>query len=418
MLADVMVEEEFGPAGAELWYSRTDLEQDLHLAAELGKTLLERNHELEHGLQQMYTTNHEQLQEIEYLNKQVDLLRQMNDHHAKVYEHLDVAARELERSNHSLLQDKRAAQGKIQSLTESVEGLHAHMEVLQRQVEEMKVAQVEPFRRERAEVRRALAAHSISCLKELQDLREDRRLYPGSRERSWPDLDPEGLEEERSRLRDALRDLRVQLATERERRESSERATETAAREREALERRVEVLQQAERRRAELEAEVEEVRQLWRSETRRGRPTDALPHDVAFPSEEEEEEEEEDEEHERRGGGVRAEELRRGHARTCARRSPRDGTRRGVSLLSEVDAQYSALQAQYDELLHRTHRPTDALSHKAVQTPAAHACTRPPASAHQLHQPEYKALFEEIFTRIQKTKEDLKENRATSSQEH
>lgn len=38
---------------------------DLHLAAELGKTLLDRNHELEQGLQQMYSTNHEQLQEIE-----------------------------------------------------------------------------------------------------------------------------------------------------------------------------------------------------------------------------------------------------------------------------------------------------------------------------------------------------------------
>lgn len=38
---------------------------DLHLAAELGKTLLDRNHELEQGLKQMYSTNHEQLQEIE-----------------------------------------------------------------------------------------------------------------------------------------------------------------------------------------------------------------------------------------------------------------------------------------------------------------------------------------------------------------
>lgn len=40
---------------------------DLHLAAELGKTLLERNKELEDSLQQMYTTNEEQVQEIEVL---------------------------------------------------------------------------------------------------------------------------------------------------------------------------------------------------------------------------------------------------------------------------------------------------------------------------------------------------------------
>lgn len=38
---------------------------DLHLAAELGKTLLERNKELEDSLQQMYVNNEEQVQEIE-----------------------------------------------------------------------------------------------------------------------------------------------------------------------------------------------------------------------------------------------------------------------------------------------------------------------------------------------------------------
>lgn len=37
----------------------------MHLAAELGKTLLERNKELEESLQQMYATNEEQVQEIE-----------------------------------------------------------------------------------------------------------------------------------------------------------------------------------------------------------------------------------------------------------------------------------------------------------------------------------------------------------------
>lgn len=41
------------------------LPPDLHLAAELGKTLLERNKELEESLQQMYSTNEEQVQEIE-----------------------------------------------------------------------------------------------------------------------------------------------------------------------------------------------------------------------------------------------------------------------------------------------------------------------------------------------------------------
>lgn len=44
---------------------------DLHLAAELGKTLLERNKELEDSLQQMYITNEEQVQEIEVILESV-----------------------------------------------------------------------------------------------------------------------------------------------------------------------------------------------------------------------------------------------------------------------------------------------------------------------------------------------------------
>lgn len=51
---------------------------------------------------------------LQYLTKQVDLLRQVNDQHAKVYEQLDVSSRELEQSNHKLVLDNRAAQQKIQ----------------------------------------------------------------------------------------------------------------------------------------------------------------------------------------------------------------------------------------------------------------------------------------------------------------
>lgn len=51
---------------------------------------------------------------LQYLTKQVDLLRQVNDQHAKVYEQLDVSARDLEHSNQKLVLDNRAAQQKIQ----------------------------------------------------------------------------------------------------------------------------------------------------------------------------------------------------------------------------------------------------------------------------------------------------------------
>lgn len=51
---------------------------------------------------------------LQHLTKQVDLLRQVNDQHAKVYEQLDVSARELEQSNHKLVLDNKTAQQKIQ----------------------------------------------------------------------------------------------------------------------------------------------------------------------------------------------------------------------------------------------------------------------------------------------------------------
>lgn len=38
----------------------------------------------------------------------------MNEQHAKVYEQLDGTARELERTNHTLVRDSRASQQKIE----------------------------------------------------------------------------------------------------------------------------------------------------------------------------------------------------------------------------------------------------------------------------------------------------------------
>lgn len=50
---------------------------------------------------------------FQYLTKQVELLRQMNEQHAKVYEQLDVTARGLEETNQKLVADSKASQQKI-----------------------------------------------------------------------------------------------------------------------------------------------------------------------------------------------------------------------------------------------------------------------------------------------------------------
>lgn len=453
MLTDIILEEEFDK-NEDRWFDPQDLEQDLHLAAALGKTLLDRNHELEQAMQQMYSTNQEQLQEIEYLTKQVDLLRQMNDQHAKVYEQLDVAARDLEQGNHRLVQDNRLAQQKIHSLTEAIEGLQTYMEDLQTQVEDLKAAQEERNKRDLAEQRRSLGAQSVSCLKELYDLHHDRHQAHDSLHmdglwsphRSFYDRDNrQDPEEENAALQRSVQALQSQIAAERSRREAAEQESEVTVRENRGLEQRLALLEGCRARQKELEAEVEQLRLLWRADRANSarRPDQLLLPDTVFfaseerssPGQEETEEKVEKDEEQRRYSRQRCnsdsvlratnpDEIRRVHEQLCIRRTEAV-KQRGISLLNEVDAQYSALQVKYDELLRRCQQATDELSHKGIQTsnsPFVSSRTRRRLSSSAApsdltvvledgQQPEYKALFNEIFTCIQKTKEDLSENR-------
>ncbi|KAL2100912.1 hypothetical protein ACEWY4_002673 [Coilia grayii] len=477
MLTDVVIEEDFELRGEDLWYSKQDLENDLHLAAELGKTLLDRNHELEQSLQQMYTNNQEQLQEIEYLTKQMDVLRQMNEQHAKVYEQLDGVARDLEQGNRKLVMDNRNAQQRIQSLTETVDTLQSHMEDLQEQVEQLTMVQSERARREQAlKAQRcsSLTAQSVPCLKDLYDIQQHRCLLandvtvsdkpwllkmeePKVMKKDREEEEEEEEDEERTALLTLVQTLEAQLEAERSRRREAEQEVELTVGENGLLGQRLAALEGCQARQAELEAEVEELRQLWRAEVAGSRKAQrALPDDVFLSTDdqfggvqkkegeeeveeedEEEDEKEEEELHEEKGQGkprqrsqsegalqgTSGDELRRRHRPTCARR-PRALWGRGVSLLSEVDAQYSALQRQYDELLRRSQLSASNLTHKAVQTPGAspanphaNAHAHVHAAAHTHHRrlsnsassepPEYKALFVEIFNCIQKTKGDL-----------
>ncbi|XP_054623082.1 cerebellar degeneration-related protein 2-like [Dunckerocampus dactyliophorus] len=412
MLTDMSVDEEFELKEEEPWYDKQDLEHDLQLAAELGKSLLERNRELEQGLQQMCTTNQEQVQEIEHLTKQVDLLRQVNDQHAKVYEQLDVAARELEQSNRKLTQDNRTSQQKIHGLTETVELLQTQVEELQHQVDDMKLG---PSQLAQGYRWRTRGAQSVSCLEELQ-------RHP---EEPSDDLDRSGVqqwhEEQQASLRRSLRSLQAHYAGERARREEAELQAGLLSRENMALEQQLAGMETCKVRVSELEKEAEELHRLWKSQSL-ARCDPLLLH----PEEEEEEEEEASTRSRRPFKRWASERLLKAtqthdsagqHESWCARRAE-VVKHRGISLLNEVDAQYSALQVKYDELLQRLsqqhhHDDNDEeeekedVNHKGVQTIS-------PSSEDDVHQPEYKELFREIFSRIHKTKEDLIENRVRS----
>lgn len=110
--------------------------QDLQLAAELGKTLLERNKELETALRHHQNIAEDQAQEIEYLRKQTLALREVNDSRMKIYEQLEISIQELETSNHRLKAQGVADKKQIANLEQQVEKLEGRIEEQARHLEE------------------------------------------------------------------------------------------------------------------------------------------------------------------------------------------------------------------------------------------------------------------------------------------
>ncbi|XP_054279430.1 cerebellar degeneration-related protein 2-like isoform X2 [Macrosteles quadrilineatus] len=125
---------------------------DLQLAAELGKTLLERNKELETALKQHQNVIEEQTQEIEYLTKQTAALREVNDSRLRIYEQLEVSIQELEHTNQKLSVDNISDKKLIKTLTSQIESLELRCEDLQKSVDEMAVAQESARRRQRRSI--------------------------------------------------------------------------------------------------------------------------------------------------------------------------------------------------------------------------------------------------------------------------
>ncbi|XP_011476655.1 cerebellar degeneration-related protein 2-like [Oryzias latipes] len=451
----------------EPWYDQRDLEQDLHLAAELGKTLLERNKELEESLQQMYGNNDEQVQEIEYLSKQLEMLREVNEQHAKVYEQLDVTARELEITNEKLVLESKASQQKIDRLTGTMESLQGQVDSLTARLEELRTLEELRLRREKNE--RCKTVHSFPCLKGLctSPRYEDGFLLanPGSVDL----VERQPLDEENERLRDIVASLHSAMALERSKRDQAERECAVVLQEFERLEQRLLGAEGCHLRVQELEAELEEMQQLRKSRVcligdmedglevllSNGPETDT-PEDGAGL-------EEGDPGAAREAGGQQGGPVRKSCSDTAlnsisavaGRRQGSyalhaNGTRkRGMSILREVDEQYHTLLEKYEELLGKCRRHEESLCHAEVQTsrpvsrdpsmkeyslipvePSTSRATATPPTppetpstpealegiSRQVEQvdkrlsqntPEYKTLFKEIFSRLQKSKSDV-----------
>lgn len=478
--------DEFVTEEEEPWYDQQDLEQDLHLAAELGKTLLERNKELEDSLQQMYITNEEQVQEIEYLSKQLDVLRDMNEQHAKVYEQLDGTARELERTNHTLVNDSKNSQHRIEGLTGSIEVLQKQVEALTGQLEQLRSMEQLRVRREKRERRKTI--HSFPCLRELctAPKYEDEFVVGRAESFSVDTQQQPPREEENLQLREAVSTLRAAIRAERGRREAVEKESGLLLAEFSRLQTRVQDAESCQARVRELEVELLELQQLRRTRTYLlSSDEDGLTLTQTVLSSTPETDTFMEGEATDTGGGVRESPQGGGQGaggealpdsspvrKSCSDTAlnaivARDASgrrrgsyalhansvrKRGMSILREVDEQYHALLEKYEELLGKCRRHEESLCHAEVQTsrpvsrdPSMKDCAMgpipaPPPTTPTQHSPstpeaiesisrqveavdkrlgqstpEYKTLFKEIFSRIQKTKMDIKATKAAKA---
>ncbi|XP_043353482.1 cerebellar degeneration-related protein 2-like [Dermochelys coriacea] len=378
--------EEFPSEEEEPWYDQQDLEQDLHLAAELGKTLLERN-KLEDSLQQMYATNEEQVQEIEYLTKQLEMLRQMNEQHAKVYEQLDLTARDLELANQKLVLESKTSQQKIQCLTETIEGLQNQVEELQKQVEELRSLEQLRIRREKRERRRTI--HTFPCLKELclSPRYEDAfQVHSSSME-----LNQNPMERENERLQAMVTSLRSQVNQEKQRKERVEREYTAVIQEYSDLEQRVCEMESCKLRIKELEAELLELQQMKQVKkyllSREDNLSEALLEPLNNAPEAEYIDLSEEDGSKTHSASMTASPnhpVRKSCSDTALNAivakdavSRHEGNytlhannvrKRGMSILREVDEQYHALLEKYEELLSKCRQHKDSVRHTGVQT--------------------------------------------------
>ncbi|XP_056406157.1 cerebellar degeneration-related protein 2-like isoform X2 [Hyla sarda] len=418
--------------------------KDLHLAAELGKTLLERNKELEVSLQQMYLSNEDQVQEIEYLSKQLEMLRQVNEQHAKVYEQLDTVARDLEATNVSLVQENKVAQQKIESLTDTIDGLQRQVEDLQRQVEELQGMEKVRTRREKRERRRTI--HTFPCVRELCSSNWYEATV--SKHASCLDLTQRPLQMENQRLQMAVNVLRAQVAEERQRKVRAEQEYQAVIQEYAELEQRACEMDNCKMRIKELENELQELQQMKQVKryllSRGDSLSQALLEPLNKTPETDDPEPLEGGEDVSKNPASPNSAVRKSCSdtalsdivgRDAASRHEGNYTlhanntrRRGMSILREVDEQYHALLERYEELLAKCRKHEDNLCHAGVQTsrpvsrdnssrdlpaeevePERALTLQLEAADRRLEQsqPEYKALFKEIFNRIQRTKQDV-----------
>lgn len=264
-----------------------------------------------------------------------------------------------------------------------VEGLQTQVEELHRDMQKLKLDSAEQTRSSDPD-----GVQGLTCCEDNSRLHNYVSHEP-SVSTSRSSLKREE-QDEYWELKRSVDSLQAQLNTERALRQTAELEADALVHELSQLEPKVALLGVYKERLAETEAEAQELRLLLRSsEDNLFHPLDA---EVGVAV--------------HRGRSLQ-------HSRQLLSEEHPAVKHHGISLLNEVDAQYTALQEKYDTLLRRCQGGMCTQKQKNGQT---HTHSPGVNTQNDSQQPEYKALFQEIFTFIQKSKKDLKENRVKPGQ--
>ncbi|XP_077975942.1 cerebellar degeneration-related protein 2-like [Styela clava] len=124
--------------GDQLVTPSDDYYEDLELAARLGKTLLQKNKELDTLNYQLRCCNEEQSLEIDHLNKQLTWLREVNESKTRMFEQLDVNYQELESANRKLKNESKEWKERVTKCMSVCESQEDQIQTLKSEIESIR----------------------------------------------------------------------------------------------------------------------------------------------------------------------------------------------------------------------------------------------------------------------------------------
>ncbi|KAL8597457.1 hypothetical protein ACOMHN_050955 [Nucella lapillus] len=425
--------------------SETYCENDLELAAELGKALLERNRELETQLHHQQQVYHEQTLKLQHVSKQLESLRAMSESRNRVYEDMDRTSQELERHNSQLGMQVKTDRQKIERLTGTVDSLEQKVEDLHKQLEEAaRKAAAEDGHRGQGVLKKQEKRRTASLASLNSKANDQQSYYLG--DLAWTQtaefrkvpLNP--LESELLRLQETVQHLRTQCSTQRRQTDDLEVHLDVAQQENVHLLAKVKVLEDRLSEAMVLEYELEQAKQAQQSGEPRvcqncqkqldspGRPQ-ALERSLLS-----EVEQDEDPQLVSQARAVKLEggESLYGSSESINKVSSEASEIKESekkSILDELEMQYKSVFHKYEHLVNSSSSssskatqglPTEGgeqsaqdrairrhLAHKEVQTLLHETLSRDFASQ-DTQPPPYRALFQDLFATLRKTRRQEK----------